>query len=51
MKVQPSQNIPSQRYILGMIPITITFLWCFKRRKVHPVATEKKTLYEIVDDK
>jgi len=49
MKVQPSHNIPSQRYILGMIPITITFLWCFKRRKVHP--TEKKALYEIFDDK
>uniref|UniRef100_A0A6C0LGT2 Uncharacterized protein n=1 Tax=viral metagenome TaxID=1070528 RepID=A0A6C0LGT2_9ZZZZ len=49
MKVRPSQDkdIPAQRYILGMIPITI--LWCFKKRKVHP--TEKKALYEIFDDK
>uniref|UniRef100_A0A6C0BAN8 Uncharacterized protein n=1 Tax=viral metagenome TaxID=1070528 RepID=A0A6C0BAN8_9ZZZZ len=49
MKVRPAQDkdTPSQRYVLGMIPITI--LWCFKRRKVHP--TEKKALYEMQNDK
>ena len=53
MKVRPleDKDIIVQRYVLGMIPIPITFLWCFTKRKVHPLSTEKKALYEILHDK